>query len=63
MQDQDARSNRVVQLRPGDLDLLQLAQAVRAESINGALVARLCRVYSKLAVQEPPSETVAGASK
>ena len=47
---------RVVQLRPGNLDLLQLPQAVFAKVIGGALVSRLGRVYSELEVQARPRE-------
>ena len=48
--------NLLVQLRPGDLDLLQLAEALCTEVVNGALVAGFGRVRSELAVQEPPRE-------
>ena len=56
MQDQNARSGRVVQAGPRDLDLLQLAQAVLAEIIDCNPVVRLGRMHSELAVQLPPSE-------
>ena len=56
MQDQDSFGRRVVQLRPGQFDLLQLAEALCTEVVNGALVAGFGRVRSKLAVQEPPRE-------
>ena len=39
MQDQDTRSRGVVQPRPGQLDLLQLAQGLAAEEFNRCLVA------------------------
>ena len=55
-EDQDARRRGVVQVRPGQLDLLQLAQAVRAEGINSALVAGLVRVCSELTVHLSPSD-------
>ena len=38
MQDQEARSRAVVQARPGQLDLLQLAQHIAAEVEDGALI-------------------------
>ena len=42
MQDQHARSRGVVQVRPGELDLLQLAENLDAEDFdNGPLVAAL----------------------
>ena len=41
---EDARSRRVVQLRPGQLDLLQLAQHLDAEVLNGFLVVGVVRV-------------------
>ena len=50
----------VVQLRPGDLDLLQLPQAVFAKVIGDALVSRLGRVYSELAVQLRAQESRSG---
>ena len=50
MQDQHARSRGVVQARPGQLDLLQLAENLCAKGVNGALVAGLGRVHSKLTV-------------
>ena len=53
---------RVVQLRPGDLNFLQLPQAVFAKVIGGALVYRLGRVHSELAVQARPGEPQAGNS-
>ena len=53
-EDQDAFSRRVVQLRPGQLDLFQLAQNLFPEAADGELVAGFGRVRSKLAVQEPP---------
>ena len=55
-QDQDPRSGRVVQLRPGQLDLLQLAEHLCAEVVNGALVAGVVRVRSELAIQLLPGE-------
>ena len=56
MQDQDARSRGVVQARPGQLDLLQLAQDTAAEEFDGLLVAGFVRVHSELAVHLPPGE-------
>ena len=50
MQDQEARRRGVVQVRPGQLDLFQLAQTVRAEVVNSALVAGLVRVWAELTV-------------
>ena len=46
----------VVQLRPGDLDLLQLPQAVFAKVIGDALVSCFARIHSELAVQARPGE-------
>ena len=56
MQDQDARSRRVVQIRPGQLDLLQLAQGLPTKDFDNSLVAGLGRVRSELLVQLPPGE-------
>ena len=50
MQDQEARNRGVVQLRPCDLDLLQLAQHIAAEVENGALIVGFVRVQAKLTV-------------
>ena len=47
---------RVVQVRPGHLDLDQLPQAVRAEVVNGTLIARHGRVHPELAVEARPGE-------
>ena len=55
-EDQDAFDRRVVQLRPGQLDLFQLAEALCAKGVNSAFVAGVVRVRSELAVQEPPRE-------
>ena len=63
MQDQDARSRRVVQLRPGQLDLLQLAQHLDAEVLNGFLVVGVVRVCPELAVHLPPGETQRSAKR
>ena len=63
MQDQDARSGRVVQARPSRLDLLQLAEGLTAEVLNGALVAGLVRVQAELAVDLPPSDPLWGADR
>ena len=56
MQDQDARGCRVVQLRPSQLDLLQLAQSLAAEDFDNSLVGGFSWVRSKLAVQLSPGE-------
>ena len=56
MQDQDTRSRGVVQARPGQLDLLQLAQHLAAEVLDGAVVAGFGRVCAELAVQLLPRE-------
>ena len=53
---EDARSRGVVQARPGHLDLLQLAQHLDAEVLNGFLVVGVVRVCSELAVHLPPGE-------
>ena len=52
---QRALDRLVVQVRPGVLDFLQLAQAVRAEIVNGAGVVCLGRVRSELAVPARPA--------
>ena len=41
MQDQDARRRRVVQVLPGQLDFLQLAENLVTEGLNGVVVAGL----------------------
>ena len=46
MQDQEARSRRVDQAWPSQLDLLQLAEHLTAEVLNGNLVAGFVRVRS-----------------
>ena len=56
MQDQEARSRRVVQVRPSQLDLLQLAQDFFAEVADGEFVAGLVRVQAKLTVDLTPGE-------
>ena len=56
MQDQHARSRRVVQLRPGELDLLQLAQHFFTEAADSKFIAGLGRVRSELAVHLPPGD-------
>ena len=60
MQDQEARRRGVVQVRPGQLDLFQLAHTVRAERINSALVAGLVRVCAELSVHLLPGEPLWG---
>ena len=56
MQDQDATVRCVVQIRPGDLDLLQLAEALCAEVSDDEFVAGVGRVRSELPVHLPPGE-------
>ena len=56
MQDQEARRSGVVQPRPGQLDLFQLAQTLPAEVVNSALVAGLVRVCAELTVNLLPGE-------
>ena len=56
MQDQDALSRGVVQTRPGQLDLLQFAENLVPEGLNGVVVAGFVRVRSKLTVHMPPGE-------
>ena len=41
MPNQDTRSRRVIQRRPGQFDLLQLAENLAAEVLNGVVVACL----------------------
>ena len=53
---QDARSRGVVQLWPGQLDLLQLAENLAPEEFNRLFVASLIRVCLELAVQLTPGE-------
>ena len=56
MQDQNTTGRCVVQLRPGQLDLLQLAENLVPEVLNGAMVRRPGRVRSELPVQLLPGE-------
>ena len=59
MQDQHALARRVVQPRPGDLDLLQLAQNLVPEVLDGALVAGLGRgdaAFAKPEIYESSEE-------
>ena len=56
MQDQEARRCGVVQLRPGQLDLLQLAQNLTLEVADSNPVAGAGRVHSELAVHLPPGD-------
>ena len=44
MQDQDAPGRRVVQVRPSQFDLLQLAQNLVPEVLNGLVIAGFGRV-------------------
>ena len=62
-EDQDASGRRVVQPRPGQLDLLQLAQTVLAEILNGAIVAGLGRVHSELPIDLLPGEPLGSAKR
>ena len=55
-EDQEARSCGVVQLRPGQLDLFQLAEAIRAEVVNGSLVARPVRFHTELTIEARPAK-------
>ena len=63
MQDQDSFGRRVVQLRPGQLDLLQLAQSLTAEVLDGVLVVGLGGVQTKLAVEVLPGEAQRSAER
>ena len=53
---------RVVQLRPSQLDLFQLAQAVRTKSLNSAVISFLGRFHSELAVEADARRAVTDAS-
>ena len=46
----------VAQVRLGGLDFRQLAQAVRAENLDGAIIASLGRVRAELAVEHRPGQ-------
>ena len=61
MQDQDATVRCVVQIRPGDLDLLQLAQNFTTEVLNGAFLTGLGRGHPELTVHLPPSDPLRSA--
>ena len=61
MQDQNARSHRVIQVRPGCLDLPQLAQNHMLEVTDGNSASGAGRVHSELAVQPPPGEALRSA--
>ena len=50
MQDQETRNRRVAQIRPGQLDLFQLAESLAAENFDNSLVGGFGRVRSELAV-------------
>ena len=62
MQDQEARSRRVVQLRPGELDFFQFAKNLTLKVADGYSVAGLVRVQADLAVDLPPSDPLWGAA-
>ena len=55
-EDQDARLRRVVQPRPGQLDLDQFPQDFNAEVLDSPLVGRFGRICVELAVQLSPCE-------
>ena len=55
-EDQHPFGCRAVQIRPGHLDLVQLPQAIRAEVVNGAIIARLSRSPPELTVEARPRE-------
>ena len=54
--DQHPMGRRVVQLWPGHLELVQLAQAVRAKGVDSASIAYLGRVHSELTVETRPGK-------
>ena len=60
VQDQHARSRRVVQLRPDELDFFQFAQNLTLKVADGYSVAGLVRVQAELAVDLPPSDPLLG---
>ena len=47
---------RVIQIRPGHLDLLQLPQAIRTEVVNDVFIARLGGGSPELVVEARPGE-------
>ena len=63
MQNQYALCCRVAQLRPCDLDLLQLAQHIAAEVLDGVLIVCLEGVQTKLAVEVLPGEVQRSAER
>ena len=63
MQDQDARSRGVIQVIPGQLDLLQLSEHLVPEGLNGVVVVGLGGVHSKLAVHLLPGEPLRSAER
>ena len=63
MEDQDPSACRVVQIRPGQLNLLQLAQNLESELLNGACLRGACRVRSELAVHLPPCDLHRGRQR
>ena len=54
--DQKALGRRIIQFRPGQLDLDQLLENLTTEVLDGALVAGLGRVHSELPVERRPGE-------
>ena len=56
MEDQHTRSRGVVQPRPGQLDLLQLAQDATAEVLNGIVSGRVVWIWAELTVHLTPGE-------
>ena len=54
IEDQNAPRRSIVQVRPGQLDLLQLPQNILAEVADGKFIAGVGRVHSELSVELPP---------
>ena len=56
MQDQKVLGHRIIQFRPGQLDLDQLPENLTTEVLDDALVAGFGRVHSELPVERRPGE-------
>ena len=63
IEDQNAPRRSIVQVRPSELDLLQLPQNTLAEVADGKFIAGLVRVHSELAVDLPPCDPLRGAAR
>ena len=56
MQDQDARSRRVVQVGPSEFDFFQLAEGLAAKHLNGVFISRVHWVCTELPVEVLPGD-------